>query len=449
MDRYVLFSPVGGHDPVANYHDGAILHICRVYRPEKVYLYLSREMVERSRMDDRYRASLRLLEREIGHHFQAIEQIEREDLTQVQLFDTFYAEFEGILRRLHAENPECKLLLNLSSGTPAMKSALDVLTVLSPIQNMKAIQVATPHERENPKDEDPQKYDVEFFWETNEDNAPEFQHRCWEVQSEQLLVKIKKESIQRLLDAYDYKAALLLAEDIRDSVSPRAMQMLKAAECRSQLDLSGYAKALKGLDVKFMPIEAGDQRKIFEYVLNLQIKLEQGSYADFLRGLTPVIADLFEIYLREHFEIGPEDFCRRTTSGAWKLNEAVMERTAKGRRVRDILVQKYASPVIKESYLGSDNILAIINGMATGAEMEDVAYLEQIRYVEEKVRNTAAHEIVSVTEDWIRRNTKMSPMEILKTLKRIMNYDGIHTKSEDWDSCLAMNRIIIQELNMQ
>ena len=27
---YVLFTPVGGHDPIASFHDGAVLHICRV-----------------------------------------------------------------------------------------------------------------------------------------------------------------------------------------------------------------------------------------------------------------------------------------------------------------------------------------------------------------------------------------------------------------------------------
>jgi len=48
MNDYVLFSCVGGHDPVASYADGAILHICRIYKPQKVVLYLSKEMLERT-----------------------------------------------------------------------------------------------------------------------------------------------------------------------------------------------------------------------------------------------------------------------------------------------------------------------------------------------------------------------------------------------------------------
>src|SRR5699024_4664750 len=102
---------------------------------------------------------------------------------------------------------DCELLVNLSSGTPAMKSALNVISVLSPYP-MLAIQVSTPNLRENLKNEDPMAYDVEAYWDCDQDNEMDYPNRCQEVQSEHLLVKIKKESIQRLLNAYDYQAAL-------------------------------------------------------------------------------------------------------------------------------------------------------------------------------------------------------------------------------------------------
>lgn len=139
---YVLFTPVGGHDPIASFHDGAVLHICRVYRPEKVYLYLSHEMLERSRQDDRYRLSLEKLQQQLGCKME-IRQIERDELTQVQLFDTFYTDFDQLLREIHNENPGSTLLVNLSSGTPAMKSALNVISVLAQYP-MQAVQVSTP-----------------------------------------------------------------------------------------------------------------------------------------------------------------------------------------------------------------------------------------------------------------------------------------------------------------
>lgn len=40
----VLFSPIGSTDPIRGGHDGAMLHICRYYQPDKVYLFLTGEM---------------------------------------------------------------------------------------------------------------------------------------------------------------------------------------------------------------------------------------------------------------------------------------------------------------------------------------------------------------------------------------------------------------------
>ena len=43
MGKVILFTPVGGTDPISatNYYEGAILHICRHYMPDKVVLYMS------------------------------------------------------------------------------------------------------------------------------------------------------------------------------------------------------------------------------------------------------------------------------------------------------------------------------------------------------------------------------------------------------------------------
>ena len=65
MKSYTLFSPVGGHDPIANYHDGALLHICRTYKPCKIYLYLSQEMIERQQQDKRYTVALEKIQKDL------------------------------------------------------------------------------------------------------------------------------------------------------------------------------------------------------------------------------------------------------------------------------------------------------------------------------------------------------------------------------------------------
>ena len=67
----VLFSPVGTTDPITNCRDGALLHICRAYRPREVWLYLSDEMLRYHQSDDRYLACLNRLGEETGWSFRA------------------------------------------------------------------------------------------------------------------------------------------------------------------------------------------------------------------------------------------------------------------------------------------------------------------------------------------------------------------------------------------
>ena len=56
MNKTILFSPVGGTDPVSesNMQDGSLIHICRFYKPDTIYLYLSGEMVKKHHDDNRY-----------------------------------------------------------------------------------------------------------------------------------------------------------------------------------------------------------------------------------------------------------------------------------------------------------------------------------------------------------------------------------------------------------
>ena len=51
MGKKYLFSPIGNTDPIKYLYDGSMLHICRYYKPDVVYLYLSKEMAENHDLD--------------------------------------------------------------------------------------------------------------------------------------------------------------------------------------------------------------------------------------------------------------------------------------------------------------------------------------------------------------------------------------------------------------
>ena len=89
--RVILFTPVGGTDPISwnNMREGAILQICRKYRPDAVYMYMSAEILEKHKKDNRYLYCLERLEEVIGKEMEYIV-IERPELHEVQKFNYFY-----------------------------------------------------------------------------------------------------------------------------------------------------------------------------------------------------------------------------------------------------------------------------------------------------------------------------------------------------------------------
>ena len=108
MNQIILFSPVGGTDPISmnNCRDGSMLHICRQYRPTRVILYMSQEVLENQAADDRYRYALRkLFELQKREHVEICE-IERPELTSVHEFDYFYEDFRNIIGTIFASMDE-------------------------------------------------------------------------------------------------------------------------------------------------------------------------------------------------------------------------------------------------------------------------------------------------------------------------------------------------------
>lgn len=156
----ILFSPIGGSDPIRNYHDGSMLHICRNYLPDRVVLYLSGEMYQHHVQDNRYVYCLEELGKKMSHPFE-IEVIVRDELTEVQDYEYFYTEFTKCINDIVAQMDEGdELLLNVSSGTPAMKNALIILATLAEF-SFQPIQVSTPLKRSNYMDENTKNYEVQ------------------------------------------------------------------------------------------------------------------------------------------------------------------------------------------------------------------------------------------------------------------------------------------------
>lgn len=433
----ILFSPLGKTDPISNQRDGSMLHICRIYKPDKVYLYMSKEILQDHESDNRYVFCLEKLGELLDHNFE-IEIIKRPELVYVHKLDDFYEEFKRCLQEIEKKN-EGEILFNVSSGTPAMKMALQVLASLYP-ERYTAIQVETPAKAANKEHEDTDHYDVKLQWECNLDNQETFIDRSSRSKTDTLFLNIQKENIKRLIREYDYSAALMLAENMEGALSRKAVLYLKAAERRNLLDISGAQKLLGKETQDVLQIAVGEEKDIIEYLINLNIKLWKRQYADYIRAITPVVLDILLVYMRKKQGVSEEKFCVRSRKGIWYLNINKMEKSAPD--ILAILKRKY--PMLKENPLSSDYVSEII--LAKEEDLKVISSIEKIREVEREIRNYAAHEIVAITEESILRDASIRPEEIIELLKFLSIRAGIKIKKEDWKSYDRMNENIIHAI---
>lgn len=468
MGKTILFSPVGGTDPISwkNLHDGAMLHIARVYRPDKIILYLSAEMLAFHRSDNRYVYCLEKLARLQNREMPEIEIIERPELRNVQHFDIFFDEFWKCINQITDEMAEDdELLLNVSSGTPAMKSGLEVLqTIRGFSRKTRLIQVDTPTKKMN--EHEHEGFDVELAWELNADNVPDFKDRCHEFECHSLKNIQDEEIIKQLVKDYDYRAAMAVTKDMPEP-NPAYLDKLKLARARQLLDFSTVTKLEKKTGMDVTPVKGGDARKSFEYALLLWIKKDRREYVDFCRALTPLIVDLFEQILRRQCKIDINDYTRwvfpkwvtrkceeeglslkkreerreiERQYGKNKNRQWDMKKIEKNQAVYSALQDGYRKGFSGKN-IGSDHLLKLIEAFCDNRDIRDTA--ARIREVEEAIRNDSAHEMVSVTEEAIAQRTGLTTDKILKLIKRLFDGTGYPIKDADWDSYHAMNRAII------
>lgn len=66
-----------------------------------------------------------------------------------------------------------------------------------------------------------------------------------------------------------------------------------------------------------------------------------------------------------------------------------------------------------------------------------------IRTIEQNVRNLAAHQIVSVTDDTVKKLTGYNSAGVMKLFKRAFTYTKMNIKDEYWNAYDEMNEYII------
>ena len=193
-----MTSAVGTTDPISNNHDAALLHIARNYRPDKIVLVYSQEMFIKQDLINKALLSI--------EGYNPIIEIDSTILNndEVFLFDKMY-EVMGLIVQKYT-NDDDEIILNLSSGTPQIISALFALNRINDY-NTQAIQVATPKKGANREYKPLTDSEIDALIVENQDNSLDFVDRSIKDKSEKFTQALVKRHLRSLIASFDYQAA--------------------------------------------------------------------------------------------------------------------------------------------------------------------------------------------------------------------------------------------------
>lgn len=433
---YYLFSPIGSSDPVRNGYDGAFIHICRKYKPEKIILFFSNEMLFYHKRDNRYLESVELLKKEPGFENwnPDIECKEHDDLIEVQKMDCYIDSFSEIIKELEDICSDGDtVLLNISSGTPAMKSTLQLLSTRNR-KLLKPIQVDTPLRKCN---NDIDEYHIEETWICNNDNDPEkYQDRCTDSENDNLFLYLQKENIRALIKNYDYFGALTIAKQISDDLSKAFLDLLEGAKNRLALDYLTANQCFKKNGFKLLYNETGNISKIFEYILWLNIKIKTNNYIEFSRGITPVFEELLFYLVEKKVSSCVCDDGKKAKWDVKKLKESD--------EFKNINFVKELPDIYPTSYIKSENLIELVKEYF-GNDSELLNRIDRIREFESGTRNIVAHEIQAISANKVMQCDRVfEDLKFLMTKARIINGNNMKSFLAGYDE---MNDFLLSKMN--
>ncbi len=305
----ILFTCAGTSDPVRGNRDGGILHIMRYYHPKRVYLFLSQQIADLEAQDHRFEKTFQHMQEVCaaqGIVYQPSLFMHNSQLCDASKIDLVEKPLLEYFTSVAAENPNCRILLNLSSGTPQMKTLMQFLSVDSPY-HVLGVQVDCP--QQNKKDQsrtDNETYNVDYELATNFDDEPdclpEGERRNRTSEPEMFAIKHQRHRHQllKLLERQDYDAMLDMSQNLPKQLQT-LLQHLNARNNLQSEEAYKLSKELTDLGFPLYPAMKSDShyRDLSEYYLLLRNLQKLGRYSEFVLRLNPFLTELLYTLLMQ------------------------------------------------------------------------------------------------------------------------------------------------------
>lgn len=448
----VLFTPVGDTDPVRGYHDGGMLHILRHYAPvDRVFVFLTKEMEDKETESGCYTKGIQKVASQCKIEFI------RSGITEPHIYERLTV-LQDVFQEKYEQYPNEEWLLNLSSGTPQMKSVMSLIGLDHP--QVKAIQVFSPAKGSNNKSH-PEKTPemLEMLYHFNDDDDPSSSNRCNEPELSLLKKHSVKMQIISLVNNYEYEGALQLLRQNRHLFSDISEKLLRHAVCRRNLMWKDANKIISSYKGSPLISKAGDFEEFFRV---MELRQRKKQLPEFIVKITPICTKLVTDYAmslaqRMLFDLNACSEIRRDEDGSIRY---VLKREKIGRHnnmLLEHLNRKYKGG-FKNSELSISNMAYICewiinSGISSNRrDIEIEKIFARLSIVSENIRNKVAHKIVmnlteNIIREWSKGKERSGIADAGLDSRDILNYlhrasDLIRGQKFQWDYDELNNSII-------
>lgn len=448
----ILFTPVGDTDPVRGYHDGGMLHILRHYAPvDRIFVFLTKEMEDKEAESGCYTKGIQKVAPQCKIEFI------RSGITEPHIYERLTV-LQDVFQEKYEQYPNEEWLLNLSSGTPQMKSVMSLIGLDHP--QVKAIQVFSPAEGSNNKSH-PEKTPemLEMLYHFNDDDDPSSSNRCNEPELSLLKKHSVKMQIISLVNNYEYEGALQLLKQNRSLFSDISEKLLRHAVHRRNLMWRDANKIISSYKGNPLISKAGDFEEFFRV---MELRQRKKQLPEFIVKITPICTKLVTDYAmslaqRMLFDLNACSEIRRDEDGSIRY---VLKREKIGRHnnmLLEHLNRKYKGG-FKDSELSISNMAYICewiinSGISSNRlDIEIKKIFARLSIVSENIRNKVAHKIVmnlteNIIREWSKGKERSGIADAGLDSRDILNYlhrasDLIRGQKFQWDYDELNNSII-------
>ena len=287
----ILISAVGDTDPIRNFHDGPLLHIVRVYRPEKIVLVHSERSLTKHDKLVKALKSIKDYSPEIIQDGGVLQD------AKVAIFDEMYDTVSSIVKKYISDD---EIILNISSATPQIISAMFAVNRISDF-NVTAVQVVTPQHKSNEGLRHDNQEDIDTLIETNLDNQSDYTIRTLEDTGMKFSLDLTKRNLKALIDNYDYQGALELLRALKLPKKQESFSNIK--ELRKKLTEISDTIKIQGMPDKIVKAKllSNQAKSALNSYLNIDRNHKQGNIAEVLIRVKSLVEFILEDYLNNHF----------------------------------------------------------------------------------------------------------------------------------------------------